>query len=110
MTTLASLRTLAHAVGRCACACLFGFALVPNTHTRTHTHPPLPTPPPLFFPGVPTLPWSGDGVTIDYTSCPGGVIPEDVYAKACVHRYEHLLFLKGGVELRFSGGVIPAEA
>ncbi len=32
--------------------------------------------------GVPTLPWSGDGVMIDYNDCPGGAIPDDVYDKA----------------------------
>ena len=35
--------------------------------------------------GVPTLPWSGDGVTADYTTCPEGVIPPDIYDQACIH-------------------------
>lgn len=35
--------------------------------------------------GVPTLPWSGDGVKIDWVACPDGVIPEKVYDKACIH-------------------------
>ena len=35
--------------------------------------------------GVPTLPWSGSGVTMDYAACPGGVIPPDVYDRACIH-------------------------
>ena len=30
--------------------------------------------------GVPTIPWSGSGVSIDFESC-GGVIPPDVYSK-----------------------------
>ncbi|EFN59405.1 hypothetical protein CHLNCDRAFT_56737 [Chlorella variabilis] len=35
--------------------------------------------------GVPTIPWSGDGVTVDYAACAGGVIPADVYDRACIH-------------------------
>ncbi|KAL4426359.1 hypothetical protein ABPG77_004653 [Micractinium sp. CCAP 211/92] len=35
--------------------------------------------------GVPTLPWSGDGVTVDYAACADGVIPPDVYDRACIH-------------------------
>ncbi|KAL4859471.1 Acetyl-CoA carboxylase 1 [Chlorella vulgaris] len=35
--------------------------------------------------GVPTIPWSGDGVTVDYAACEGGVIPPDVYDRACIH-------------------------
>jgi len=34
--------------------------------------------------GVPTIPWSGTGVAIDFASC-GGVIPPDVYDSACIH-------------------------
>lgn len=34
---------------------------------------------------VPTLAWSGDGVTISYKDCPGGIIPEDIYDQACLH-------------------------
>ena len=30
--------------------------------------------------GVPTIPWSGSGVSMDFESC-GGVIPPDVYSK-----------------------------
>lgn len=30
--------------------------------------------------GVPTIPWSGTGVSVDYESC-GGTIPADVYDK-----------------------------
>lgn len=33
--------------------------------------------------GVPTLPWSGSGVSLSYQAC-GGVIPTDVYEKACI--------------------------
>lgn len=29
---------------------------------------------------VPTLPWSGTGVSVSYTEC-GGVIPADIYGK-----------------------------
>jgi hypothetical protein len=35
--------------------------------------------------GVPTIPWSGDGVTVDYAACEGGVIPPEVYDRACIH-------------------------
>ena len=28
--------------------------------------------------GVPTIPWSGSGVAVDFESC-GGVIPPDIY-------------------------------
>ena len=41
--------------------------------------------------GVPTLPWSGDGVAIHYSDCPGGVIPEDIYTKACVRSMQEAL-------------------
>jgi len=41
--------------------------------------------------GVPTLPWSGDGVAIAYSDCPGGVIPEDIYSKACVRTLKEAL-------------------
>ena len=30
--------------------------------------------------GVPTIPWSGSGVALDYAAC-GGKIPPDVYDK-----------------------------
>ena len=40
--------------------------------------------------GVPTIPWSGTGVAVDFASC-RGVIPEDVYASACVHTVEEAL-------------------
>lgn len=35
--------------------------------------------------GVPTLPWSGDGVMIKYEDCDNGEIPDDIYDKACLH-------------------------
>ena len=35
--------------------------------------------------GVPTLPWSGDGVEIQYDECENGEIPGDIYDKACLH-------------------------
>lgn len=35
--------------------------------------------------GVPTLPWSGTGVTISYADCPAGSIPPAVYDRACIH-------------------------
>ena len=42
--------------------------------------------------GVPTLPWSGTGVTVSYRSIRGdGVIPEDVYKAACVHSVDDAL-------------------
>ena len=47
--------------------------------------------PPSHPAGVPTLPWSGDGVHVDYASCPGGVFPEDIYDKACIHSLEEAL-------------------
>lgn len=34
--------------------------------------------------GVPTIPWSGTGVAVDFASC-AGVIPPDVYDSACIH-------------------------
>ncbi|KFM26391.1 Acetyl-CoA carboxylase [Auxenochlorella protothecoides] len=34
--------------------------------------------------GVPTLAWSGSGVSIAYRDCPGGEIPAATYAAACV--------------------------
>lgn len=34
--------------------------------------------------GVPTIPWSGTGVAVDFASC-AGVIPPDVYDSACLH-------------------------
>lgn len=34
---------------------------------------------------VPTLPWSGDGVTVSYKDCPNGEIPEQIYDQACIH-------------------------
>merc|ERR1711938_155593 len=37
--------------------------------------------------GVPTLPWSGSHVSIAYADC-GGVIPDDVYAEACIGTVE----------------------
>eukprot|EP00798_Chlamydomonas_sp_ICE-L_P004934 gene4934-34705_t len=37
--------------------------------------------------GVPTLPWSGSGVSLSFAEC-GGVIPEEVYAKACINSVE----------------------
>ncbi|PRW58200.1 acetyl- carboxylase 1-like isoform A [Chlorella sorokiniana] len=40
--------------------------------------------------GVPTIPWSGDGVTVDYAAS-GGVIPPDVYDKACIHSLQEAL-------------------
>lgn len=40
--------------------------------------------------GVPTLPWSGTGVLVDYQTC-NGDIPEQVYAAACVHSVEEAL-------------------
>jgi len=33
--------------------------------------------------GVPTLPWSGSGVSVSFAECKGD-IPEDIYNKACV--------------------------
>ncbi|PSC75189.1 acetyl-carboxylase 1-like [Micractinium conductrix] len=41
--------------------------------------------------GVPCIPWSGDGVTVDYATCKGGVIPPDVYDKACIHNLAEAL-------------------
>lgn len=41
--------------------------------------------------GVPTLPWSGDGVTIDYTQCADGIIPADIYDRACIHSLSEAL-------------------
>jgi acetyl-CoA carboxylase / biotin carboxylase 1 len=41
--------------------------------------------------GVPTLPWSGDGVMIDYAACPNGVVPHDVYDRACIHSLSEAL-------------------
>ena len=40
--------------------------------------------------GVPTIPWSGSGVAVDYASC-NGEIPADVYARACVHSVDEAL-------------------
>lgn len=40
--------------------------------------------------GVPTLPWSGSDVSVSYKDC-GGIIPADVYRKACVHSTEETL-------------------
>ncbi|EIE18073.1 hypothetical protein COCSUDRAFT_26470 [Coccomyxa subellipsoidea C-169] len=40
--------------------------------------------------GVPTIPWSGSDVSVDYESC-GGKIPADVYKKACIHNLEEAL-------------------
>lgn len=40
--------------------------------------------------GVPTLPWSGSGVAVSYENC-GGVIPADVYIKACIHSLDEAL-------------------
>ena len=40
---------------------------------------------------MPTLPWSGDGVAISYADCPGGTVPDDVYARACIHSLEEAL-------------------
>jgi len=40
--------------------------------------------------GVPTIPWSGTGVAVDFGSC-HGVIPPDVYASACVHTVDDAL-------------------
>ena len=37
--------------------------------------------------GVPTIPWSGTGVAVDFASC-NGVIPPDVYDSACLHSVE----------------------
>jgi len=37
--------------------------------------------------GVPTLGWSGTGVSISYEEC-GGNIPEDIYQKACINDAE----------------------
>lgn len=41
--------------------------------------------------GVPTLAWSGDGVKVDYADCPNGVLPKDVYDKACIHSLREAL-------------------
>ncbi|KAL4525084.1 hypothetical protein Ndes2526A_g07171 [Nannochloris sp. 'desiccata'] len=41
--------------------------------------------------GVPTLPWSGDGVTVDWEQCNKGVLPDDIYDKACIHSLEEAL-------------------
>lgn len=41
--------------------------------------------------GVPTLPWSGDGVKISYAECPEGNMPKDVYDKACIHSLSEAL-------------------
>jgi len=40
--------------------------------------------------GVPTLPWSGSGVRLSYQAC-DGVIPTDVYDKACIKTPEEAL-------------------
>ncbi|GMH43409.1 hypothetical protein BSKO_11331 [Bryopsis sp. KO-2023] len=40
--------------------------------------------------GVPTLPWSGSGVSISFEEC-GGVIPTPVYEKACVKTVDEAL-------------------
>lgn len=40
---------------------------------------------------VPTLPWSGDGVTVEYQDCPNGEIPEEIYDKACIHSLSEAL-------------------
>lgn len=39
---------------------------------------------------MPTLPWSGSGVAVSYEEC-GGVIPLDVYSKACMHSLDEAL-------------------
>ena len=39
--------------------------------------------------GVPTIPWSGSGVAVDFESC-GGVIPPDIY-KQVWSCWQHLL-------------------
>lgn len=41
--------------------------------------------------GVPTLPWSGDGVMIDYADCADGIIPADIYDRACIHSLSEAL-------------------
>ena len=33
--------------------------------------------------GVPTIPWSGSGVAVDFESC-GGVIPPETYKEVCL--------------------------
>ena len=40
--------------------------------------------------GVPTLPWSGSDVSVSYKDC-RGIIPVDVYKRACVHSVEDTL-------------------
>ncbi len=40
--------------------------------------------------GVPTLPWSGSDVSVSYKDC-RGIIPADVYKRACVHTVEETL-------------------
>ncbi|CAG9465063.1 unnamed protein product [Pedinophyceae sp. YPF-701] len=40
--------------------------------------------------GVPTIPWSGTGVVVDFEAC-GGSIPADVYRTACVASLEEAL-------------------
>ncbi|KAA6416986.1 MAG: plastid acetyl-carboxylase, partial [Trebouxia sp. A1-2] len=40
--------------------------------------------------GVPTLPWSGSNVSVSYKDC-RGIIPVDVYKRACVHSVEETL-------------------
>ncbi|CAK0731625.1 hypothetical protein CVIRNUC_000020 [Coccomyxa viridis] len=40
--------------------------------------------------GVPTIPWSGSGVSVDFASC-NGVIPPKTYSQACLHNVEEAL-------------------
>ncbi len=40
--------------------------------------------------GVPTLPWSGSGVAVAFEEC-NGVIPQDVYDKACMFNLEEAI-------------------
>ncbi|KAK2079983.1 hypothetical protein QBZ16_002378 [Prototheca wickerhamii] len=41
--------------------------------------------------GVPTLAWSGSGVSIAYADCPRGEIPPEVYRRACIDSLEAAL-------------------
>lgn len=64
--------------------------------------------------GVPTIPWSGSDVAVDFESC-NGVIPPDVYSKACsslcLNYKEHACFLWSMSALHFKScnGIIPPD-
>ncbi|KDD75680.1 L chain of carbamoyl-phosphate synthase, partial [Helicosporidium sp. ATCC 50920] len=40
---------------------------------------------------VPTLAWSGSGVSVRYEDCAGGEVPSDIYDRACIHSLNEAL-------------------